>query len=363
MTCCATYRRIVSGEAEGLGAGLARAALGVLSVPYGWGASIAEVVKSGQGGEFVGLPTISVGNLTCGGTGKTPVVGRLVADLVARGRRPVVLSRGYASGDDGVNDEGRMLARQMAARGHGDVMHLQGRDRLDLARHAASARLGDVLVLDDGFQHQRVGRHLNVCCIDATNPWGYDSVLPRGLLREPKSSLYRARPVLITRTELVSEARVAELRAEVLSIHEHARIVESRMEATGTTALSGGDPAPVSSLRGKRVLAVSGIGNPRAFERTIGRVGGRLAGHVERGDHHDWDEGDVADVAAEAVRRAAEVIVTTEKDAVKLVLLDLPASLPAVRALCIEAVITDAHGGSDLWCELVDEALKRGDAG
>lgn len=330
-------------------AGLARGALGMLSVPYRVGASLTEIYRTGQGGADFGVPLISVGNLTCGGTGKTPVVSLVLSQLVEMGRRPVVLSRGYKADADGVNDEARVLARS-----HPDVIHLQGKDRVALARHAAYARLGDVIVVDDGFQYHKLHRDLNVCCIDATNPFGYGAVLPRGLLREPVSALYRARPVLITRAELVSADDLDSIRAEILRHNEHAKIVVSEMHPTQVTALDGSGGADASSLAGKRVVLGSGVGNPDSFERGVRRVGARVAGHVARGDHHAWSAADVAELVGLARDSAATDVVVTVKDAVKLEHLAWPAEGPTARAFGIEAVVT---GEADLWKSLLEEAL------
>ncbi len=352
MTCCTTYRRIQSGEAAGLGAGLARGALSVLAVPYRLTSALLEIVKTGQGGVDTGVPTISVGNITCGGTGKTPVVELIVKTLQAKGRRPVILSRGYKAEDDGVNDEARMLARKFPG-----VIHLQGKDRVELAKHASGAQLGDSIVLDDGFQYHGVARDLNVCCIDVTNPFGYGEVLPRGLLREPLSSLYRARPVLLTRTELATPGQIAEIRAEVLRHNEHALIVESEMRTTSVTDVNGDSGAGPSSIAGKRVLLASGVGSPDSFERTVRRTGARVVGHDERGDHHAWDADDVTRLVSAATAGHAEYVLTTEKDAVKLARLSWPDGAPPLRVLAIEAVVTE---GTELWNDLIDEALKRG---
>jgi tetraacyldisaccharide 4'-kinase len=345
---CTTWRRVISGEAHGPAAAVARGALSALSVPYGWAASLKDMVGSG-GGVDVGLPVISVGNLTAGGTGKTPVVALVVEELVKRGRRPVILSRGYRARPGALNDEAQMLARSLPG-----ILHLQGRDRVALARRAADAQLGDVLVLDDGFQYTALRRRLDVCCIDATNPFGYDAVLPRGLLREPMSALYRARPVLITRAEIAPASRVAEIRREVLRHNEHARIVVSEMRCTATADVSGAHRGEASELAGKRVLCASGIGNPAAFAADVRTLGARVVGHVEFADHHDWTAADLAGVLARARAVAAETVLVTQKDAVKLTPLPWPSDAPPLRVLHIEVAITE---GTELWTRLLDEAL------
>lgn len=351
MTCCSNYRKIVSGEAGGLGAGLARGALGLLSVPYRWGSSVKEIVQTGQGGTRVDVPVISVGNLTAGGTGKTPFVAFLVETLRAKGRRPVVLSRGYKAAADGRNDEARVLERRFP-----DLIHLQDKDRVALAWRAATARLGDVIVLDDGFQYHKLARDLDVCLIDATNPWGYDAVLPRGLLREPKSSLYRARPVVITRAELVGPDELAAIRAEILRHNEHAKVVVSEMRLTRLTDAAGAAQGDATSLAGRRVLLASGIGNPDALARNVRATGARVVAHEERGDHHDWTPADAAALVARARELAAEMVVTTSKDAVKLADLDWPADDLPLRAVEVEVHVTE---GADVLDKLLSEALKR----
>lgn len=349
-TCCASWRRVVSGDAHGPGASLARGVLSALAWPYGVAVSVRDAVRSG-GGLHVELPVISVGNLTAGGTGKTPVVSVVVAAIRKRGLRPVILSRGYCAAEGEASDEAQVLARR-----HPGVIHLQGRDRAALAQHASDAKLGDVLVLDDGFQHIGLHRDLDICLIDATNPFGYGAVLPRGLLREPMSALYRARPVLITRTEISSPERVAAIRAEVRRWNEHALFVESAMRCTATTDVHGGSPGAPSELDGKRVLCASGVGNPGAFAANVRTLGARVAAHVEMPDHHRWTQADVKAVAAKAAEVAAEVVVTTSKDAVKLAALAWPGPAPPLRVLEIDAEITS---GQDVWKKLLDEAIAR----
>jgi len=351
-TCTSSWRRVVSGDAHGPMAGLARGALSVLSVPYGWAMSLRDMATSGDA-VSVGVPTISVGNLTAGGTGKTPVVSLLVTELLKRGRRPVVLARGYGPrvGETGreMNDEGHLLARR-----HPGLLQIQGRDRVALARHAAGAQLGDVLVLDDGYQHTALHRDLNVCCLDATNPFGHGAVLPRGLLREPLSALYRARPVLITRAELASAEMIADLKAEVLRWNPYATFVTSEMRATALTDVNGGSKASPSELSGRRVLCVSGVGNPDAFAADVRLQGARVSGQMDFDDHHAWTQADVAAVVARAKELAAEIVVTTSKDAVKLASLRWPDDAPPLRVLEVEAAITD---GAETWAKLIDEAL------
>ncbi len=349
MICCQNYRKIVSGEASGLGAGLARGALGVLSVPYRWGSSLVEVVRTGQRGVSVSAPVISVGNLTAGGTGKTPFVAMLVERLRGKGRRPVVLSRGYKAESDGQNDEFRVLERKFP-----DLIHLQGKDRVDLAWRASTAQLGDVILLDDGFQYHKLARDLNVCLIDATNPFGYGSVFPRGLLRESPSALYRARPVVITRAELATPDEIQAIKDEVLLHNEFAIFVITEMQLTRLTDMDGSAQGDAASLSGKRVLATSGVGNPDGFVRGLRRIGARVGQHVVHADHHAWTQADVDALAATAKSTSSEVVVTTVKDAVKLARFSWPTDAPPLRAVEVEVKVTE---GDDVLDKLLATAV------
>jgi tetraacyldisaccharide 4'-kinase len=349
MSSCTAYRRIVSGEAEGPLPSLARGALTILSKPYGWASSLTEIARAGQAAVDVGLPVISVGNITAGGTGKTPFVAFVVAELKARKRRPVILSRGYCADASGENDEAKLLKRLFP-----DVLHLQGKDRVANAEHAADARLGDVLVLDDGFQYQALARRLNVCCVDATNPFGYGAVLPRGLLREPLGGLYRARPVVITRAELVAPAAIDEIKAEVLKHNPYAKFVVSAMRPVALRAVHGGATADPSALKDEQVLLASGVGNPDSFARNVRMTGARVRDHVEMGDHHAWTQAEVASLAKKAKELSLHRVVTTAKDAVKMEALAWPADAPPLSVLDVEVTLTQ---GADTWKALLDEAL------
>ncbi|MCG3134843.1 MAG: Tetraacyldisaccharide 4'-kinase [Planctomycetes bacterium] len=348
-SCCASYRRVISGEAHGIGPALARGALSVLSVPYGAAARFRDAWKSGDE-VAVDMPVISVGNLTAGGTGKTPVVSMIVDDLVRRGRRPVVLSRGYKACEGQASDEAQVLARR-----HPGVLHVHSADRLAGADRIVAAQLGDVIVLDDGFQVRNLHRDLNVCCIDATNPWGYGSVLPRGLLREPPSALYRARPVLVTRTELVAPAVVDEIRSEVLRHSPYATVLVSRMAFTKLTDAAGAPAGSPSDLAGRRVRLASGIGNPKAFVAGVRGLGAAVTGHTEMEDHHAWCQAEADALAKTAAAESADMVVVTAKDAVKLAALAWPASAPPLRSLDITAEVADAAA----WKKLIDGALAR----
>ncbi|HVJ81035.1 MAG TPA: tetraacyldisaccharide 4'-kinase, partial [Planctomycetia bacterium] len=194
------FRRLALGRSTGFGDALIRVGLAAGSIPY----SIATFLRnlaydSGwTKTHFVAAPVVSIGNLTVGGTGKTPMATWFVRELVAAGRRPALLSRGYGGGG-GPNDEALVLAAELP-----DISHAQGPDRVGAAKRLLANQEADAFVLDDGFQHRRLGRDLDVVLLDATAPFGGDWTLPRGLLRESAGGLCRAHAVILTRADSVS---------------------------------------------------------------------------------------------------------------------------------------------------------------
>ena len=255
-------------------------------------------------------PVVSVGNLTAGGTGKTPMVAWLVRAFLADGLRPGILSRGYgSSGAEGEpNDEARLLAREFP-----DVPHVQDRDRVAGGERLQALGV-DVIVLDDGFQHRRLHRDLDVVLVDATRPWGLPSVagrealrafLPRGLLREGPAALRRADLVVITRADAADAEDLAGLRAEI----GHAVILTAAHRPRGLRTLAG-ETRALADLDRACVDLVSGIGNPAAFEATVRTLGAQVGVHRALPDHHAFSASDLAGLEG--------TLVVTAKDAPKL---------------------------------------------
>ena len=256
----------------------------------------------------LGVPVISIGNLTAGGTGKTPAVLAVIALLRARGRHPAILSRGYR-GVQGVNEEA-LLA--------GDVPVVCDPDRVAGGRRAITGG-ADCLVLDDGFQHRRLHRDLDIVLIDVTRPWGrndggHGAVLPLGYLREGRAALKRADLLWLTRTDLVAPERLGRLRAELAGL---APLVEERATAMSLMPLTGGTAEPATAWQGRRVMLVSGIGNPAAFETAVGKAGLIVVESHRFPDHHHFSAADAALLMATAAHADA-TLVMTGKDAVKL---------------------------------------------
>ena len=293
--------------------------LSLLSLGYRAGAALA---RAGSRPERAAAPTISVGNLSVGGAGKTPVTLEIARRLVARGHKPAVLSRGYGGSARGpltivsegagplasadlAGDEPALLARRVPG-----LRVLVGPKRAHLAREAVG-RGADVLLLDDGLQHHGLGRDLDVLVVDASNPLGNARLLPRGPLREGVGALERlhGRGLLwLTRVDL--RRRPDE---ELDALIARARDLTGREPVESSFAAASGAP----EVRGRRVLLTAGIARPASFEALARTLGAEVAGTHWFRDHHRFTPADLEALQAEGKRLSAEMILTTEKDAVR----------------------------------------------
>jgi tetraacyldisaccharide 4'-kinase len=276
------------------------------------------------------VPVVSVGNITTGGTGKTPVVAWIAEALAREGLRVCVLTRGYGRADEGkrvlVSDGTRILA---SAEEGGDeplllaemlrsarAAVLSDRDRVAAAAWARQNLGSEVFVLDDGFQHLRVRRELDIVTVDGTNPFGGGHLLPRGRLREPPASLKRADLIIITRSEQAEDLSALKRRLEHLSGRK--KVLVSRTRTGAIRPLSQGVSGRVSTPSSYRVAAFCALGNPQAFFRHLARTGFDLTYTHAFNDHHSYTQSDVDTLSREATDRGAEALLTTAKDAVKL---------------------------------------------
>ncbi len=308
------YRALVAGEIHGPWPALQRGGLWALSVPYGWVMHLRNRLydRGWKRSYRAPVPVVSIGNLTLGGTGKTPCVA-YVADFFYRCRRRVaILSRGYG-GTSGLNDEALVLAENLP-----DVPHLQGPDRVALATAAVRDRHCDVLVLDDGFQHRRLARDLDVVLVDVTLPWGHGHLFPRGLLREGRAGIRRAGMIVLTRCDQVGEPERRRLRARIARIAPDVPVAETVHRPLD---LMNSERTVVSldRLRGRPVAAFCGIGNPAAFRQTLTGLGLTVAAFRPFPDHHAYARTDHEALTAWAQRQARDcIVITTQKDLVKL---------------------------------------------
>ena len=257
----------------------------------------------------VEAPVISVGNLTTGGTGKTPVVAWVVDQLQKAGRQPAVVTRGYKA-RGGKSDEAEMLCCLS------DCSVIVNADRVAGANTAIVAG-SDVIVLDDGFQHRRLRRDLDIVLIDALNPFGYDNVLPRGLMRERPAALKDAHAIVITRSDLVDADRVADLRELLAKAAPQASIHQAVHSPRGGVDEQG-RPVELSDLTQKRAVAFCGLGNPEGFFGTLGRVGAQVVGKMAFDDHVEYTAELAEKISRQADVHEADILLTTQKDAVKL---------------------------------------------
>jgi len=304
---------VVSGDARGAAAGLSRVGLAFLTCLYRVGLAAGNlrwrlpgVVKRAP------CPVISVGNLTVGGTGKTPMVAYLAGLVTAMGRRPLIVSRGYGRTGAGPNEEARELARLCP-----DVPHVQNPDRLRAIAGWAATHPCDVAILDDGFQHRRMARDLDIVLIDALRPFGYRRVLPRGLLREPVSALRRADVVVVTRADLADPADLARLKRALADlVGPDVPVLAAEHRATGLI-LPDGSRRGADWLRGQDVAAACGIGNPDAFRRSLEALGARVRLFRTFRDHHAYTREDLDGLVRESLAAGLKTLVTTGKDHVK----------------------------------------------
>jgi tetraacyldisaccharide 4'-kinase len=319
--------------------------LSLLSVPYGWAVRMRVLLYD------LGLkrrhrlpcPVISVGNITVGGTGKTPLVMALAKRLTRRGVRIAILTRGYkrkkTSGtvaSDGQStllsptesgDEPYLMSQTLK-----DIPILIGKDRAATGQMALGQFHVDALLLDDGYQHLRIHRDLNILLIDSTLGFGDRHLLPRGILREPLSHLRRANFILLTKVEDRGSCRPLE--SELQRLCPGLPIFHSHYEPIGLIGPQEEWEDPLS-LQGKTVLALSGIAHPASFSSLLKKCGMQVIKEEVFPDHYHYTLEDISSLDEKGKR--VDRIVTTEKDMVKLMGLDVR-RLP-IRALRIEMKI------------------------
>lgn len=290
----------------------------------------------------LGCQVISVGNLSVGGTGKTPVVETFARELQQQGRRVAILSRGYKKEElpfpqrlldallfregrrpprvvsDGnqlllgcamSGDEPYMLATNLPG-----VAVLVDRNRVKSGRYAISKLGCDTLILDDGFQYLSLRPRVQVVLVDKTNPFGNERVLPRGILREPLRNIRRADVIFITKSDGVG---LNALKQRLRSLNSSAEIIECRHRARHLQDVFTKEQKGLESLQGMRVVALSGIAVPGGFERELELRGARLVDRVRFADHHRYQPQEIQEVVNRCRKMGADAVVTTEKDAVR----------------------------------------------
>lgn len=314
------------------------------------------------------LPTkvISVGNLTVGGTGKTPMVLRLAEWLQGRGQRVAVLTRGYGRRErehrvingrgevrnykpESMGDEPILIAGRLP-----DVTIGIGSNRFVLGQHILKMEAEhppDVFLLDDGFQHLRLARDLDIVLLDATEPFPGGAVLPAGLLREPVGALARADLVVLTRSTGIDAAALEE---QVRRHNPRAPVFRASTQLTGFFDAATRQLTEPGALRSKRVLAFCGIGNPEAFFADLGRWGLELVDTVAFPDHHRYTVEHIKGIIRRADRAGANALVTTEKDRVNFAV--VPPSFPPCFYCRIEMALEDEPAFFTTVAEYLEES-------
>ncbi len=343
-----TYEAVISGERRGIAAFCARGLLAGLSVAYAPIIGLRNAwYNLGWGVWRLPVPVISVGNITVGGTGKTPMAAWLCRHLADRGGRPAVVARGYKAKKGKRPDELAMLERH--CREAGFVAY---RDRVAGAFLAAEKLGARTIILDDGFQHRRLARDLDIVLIDATRPFGYERLIPRGLLRESLRSLCRADLLVITRANQVEPAELASLRDALGRLAPGKPILGAVHRPGGFHKLDG-RPVPTPDT-GRRVFLFAGIARPAAFQQTVRRLGFAPVGSRWYSDHYDYRPADVPSLVTAAREARADLLLTTEKDAVKLAALrtDWP-----MRVLALHVEIEFLDDGATIMAAAVDRVV------
>lgn len=258
-------------------------------------------------------PVISIGNLTVGGTGKTPLVITVVQALMARQCRVAVVTRGHmAAGKTVPSDEARMLQERLPG-----VPVLAGADRRKSIEEFLKRQAVDVFVCDDAFQHWPLQRDLDIVAVNAANAFGNGQLLPRGILREPKTVLARAQIFVLTKTDN-ADSKVGPLCQELKQLNPSALIAQSRHAGRFCVDVYGKTIYDLSHLKGLSVVGFCGIADPGSFRRNLDEAGLNALNIFVFMDHHVYTEEDLAQVRRYAQDHRTQVIVTTHKDAVKL---------------------------------------------
>ena len=330
----------------------------------------------------LGCPVVSVGNLTVGGTGKTPVAEMLARELQKRGRRVAILSRGYKSVprpflqrlrnkvfkhldlfpprivSDGqsvlldsrlAGDEPHMLAKNLPG-----VCVLVDKDRVKSGLHALRHFDSDILLLDDGLQYQRLRHRIDVVLVDRQAPFGNEHLLPRGTLREPPANLRRASYIIVTKSgPEPDEALLARLR----KLNRTAAIIECNHAPRHWQDIKTGEKFPIEHLRGRHVGAMSGIARPESFEEGVRLLGANVEITKAFADHHRFTKKEILRFLEWCDRRSLDALVTTEKDAVRVPDIDNP-PVPMLFLRVEIEILRGREHWEDLLARLAGEPVK-----
>ena len=351
-----TYRKLVSGQTAGKAAAALCFLLAAVSRLYLIVIGLRNFLydKKYLKTYSVDATVICIGNITAGGTGKTPLVIWLYNFLNEKGLCCAILTRGYKATPnlklktENYNDEPAILAKSCP-----QAKVIVNPNRFIAATKAVNQFDAKVLIMDDGFQHRRLTRNLDVLTIDATQPFGYGKLLPAGLLREPVSALKRAGAVVITRCDQITEAQLSQIEQKLRLANPN--MIISTSQHKPICAVSMGDKKiSIEWLKDKKIFAFCGIGNPDAFLKTITSTGLNLVGSKVYSDHYSYSSDDIRDVYKQAKSLNADLILSTQKDWTKTALL---ASTEEDLIFAYLAIDLKFISGEDKLKSLIEETL------
>jgi len=309
------YRKLVSGQSKGVGLSLLRLLLAILAAPYSLIIRLRNLFynkgwfKAHQANAVI----ISIGNITAGGTGKTPLVAWLCNQLA---RNPAfkekdcnvaILTRGYKAGQGPLLDEPAILAESCP-----EARVVVNPDRAAGAAEAIAFG-ANVMGMDDGCQHRKLARDLDIVAIDATMPFGYEKILPAGLLREPVAGLRRASAVVITRSDQVDDTRLEQIESRIRRIKAD-MVIARAVHAPVCAVDSYGNQIGLEELKSKKAFAFCGIGNPNAFIKTLEGLCSGVVGSRIFDDHYHYTQACLKEISSQAEQSGAGLVLTTQKD-------------------------------------------------
>jgi tetraacyldisaccharide 4'-kinase len=350
------YRKLINGQSRGLGAVIGRFFLRVVS--WGYAAAIAlrnflyskKWLKTHRANAVV----ISIGNVTAGGTGKTPLVIWMYRFLQNKNVPCAILTRGYkATQDPRPKTQDQIDEPGILTESCPQAKVIVNPDRVEAAAEAVNKFGAKVLIMDDGFQHRRLARDLDIVTIDATLPFGYGKMLPAGLLREPVTSLKRADVAVLTRCDQISDFELGRIENKLRIINSDMIIAKSIHAPVCAKSISN-KKISLEELKNKKIFAFCGIGNPDAFLHTVKKLGVILVGSKVYNDHHHYTDICLAEICEQARNLKTDLILTTEKDWTKIASLNADKRAVPFAYLAIELKFLT---GEDKLKQLIEDSL------
>ena len=306
MNSITNYFRLIAEERQqGPLAEFLKGILGILSLFYGAGAAgiqklyALKILPSRR----LPFPVISVGNLTWGGTGKTPLVEYLARRVAERRQTPLILTRGYG------NDEVQQLKAHLPG-----VLIGVGRDRYHAAKEMSQKQKIAVAILDDGMQHWPIQRDVEIVAVNALNPFGNGRLIPRGILREPLAALKRASVIVLTHVNLLPAKDLEGLRSQIARLAPSSTIVEAYLEPLFFYRAGRRNRLSLEQLGNRRVATFSAVGSPRSFQLLLARHGIKPVRNFEYADHHAFTREELEEIRQVSQKGEVDEIITTEKD-------------------------------------------------